>query len=277
MKLKSDTDLPEVTHLETTGEFVANLRKTIAENVASLSDNTIKSDRFITFILSLRNNWTKRIISGVSLHDLLLYIEGIREYMPLLPEDEKIKIIESIDRYKNKDFWYDTIIQMGISPESIISSLLQYPNKEKEFKFRLSGSIPGMDNSTFVSYVLASDMSTRFTNKLKRNSDKDEIRESREQLAEAFNILNIYWHAPLVQKSIEEIESKNIKMNLFQQYIDLKNMIEWLASIWEESNYTLDSEIRRGMKQYYILVEDIKDYLPHPSVLTWPASEWTLR
>lgn len=104
MKLKSDKDLPEVTHLETTGEFVANLRKTIAENVASLSDNTIKSDRFITFILSLRNNWTKRIISGVSLHDLLLYIEGIREYMPLLPEDEKIKIMESIDRYKNKDF-----------------------------------------------------------------------------------------------------------------------------------------------------------------------------
>lgn len=115
---------------------------------------------------------------------------------------------------------------MGISPESIISSLLQYPNKEKEFKFRLSGSIPGMDNSTFVAYVLASDMSARFTNKLKRNSDKDEIRESREQLAEAFNILNIYWHAPLVQKSIEEIESKNIKMNLSQQYIDLKNMIE---------------------------------------------------
>lgn len=96
--------LPHVTHLETTGQFVAELRKSISGEVVKLSDTSIKSERFITFILSLRNNWTNRIISGVSLDDLLEYIDTIREYIPLLPEAEKVKIMKSIDTYQNKDF-----------------------------------------------------------------------------------------------------------------------------------------------------------------------------
>lgn len=30
------------------------------------------------------------------------------------------------------------------------------------------------------------------------------------------------------------------------------------------------------MEQYIKLISYIKDYMPHPSVLTGPASEWTL-
>lgn len=99
-----NTQLPHVTHLETTGEFVAELRKSISEEVVKLSDTRIKSEKFIAFVLSLRNNWTNRIVSGVSLNDLLEYIDAIREYIPLLPEAEKVKIIKSIDTYQNKDF-----------------------------------------------------------------------------------------------------------------------------------------------------------------------------
>lgn len=264
------TLLPHVTHLETTGEFVAELRKSISGEVVRLSDTSIKSERFIAFILSLRNNWTNRIVSGVSLDDLLEYLDTIREYIPLLPEAEKLKIMKSIDTYQNKDFWYDAIVQMGIAPESIISSLLQYS------KLQLWENVQELDNSTFVAYVLACDMAVRFTDKLKRSWDKNTLRESKEQLAEAFNALNIYWYSPLVQKTIESIEPKTTRTDLILQYSCLKNILDSFASFWEKSGHNPETSIRKGMEQYIKLISYIKDYMPHPSVLTGPASEWTL-
>jgi hypothetical protein len=73
-------------------------------------------------------------------------------------------------------------------------------------------------------------MAVRFTDKIKRSGDKNTLRESKEQLAEAFNALNIYWHSPLVQKTIESIEPKTTRIDLTLQYSYLKNTLDSLAS-----------------------------------------------